>query len=117
MSACGGQAFDLSRLSANTPAQGNEGRFDMKQASMLAALVAAATLASFEPAAAQADGPWCAVIVDEDSVFEKCDMRTLEQCRTEILSMGSSYCSPNPYYYAARRAEPKRGKTRQQRMQ
>jgi hypothetical protein len=89
----------------------------MKQASVLAALVAAAMFAVPRPAAAQVDGPWCAVIVDEDSVFEKCDMRTLDQCRSEILSMGSSYCSPNPYYYAAKRAEPKRGKTRPQRTQ
>ncbi len=73
-------------------------------AGMLVALALGTTSAK-----AAVEGPWCAHIgIGEDSMIEKCDMMTFEQCREETMSMGANHCAPNPRYYAAKPSEPKR---------
>ena len=86
----------------------------MKALWLLAALAALA-IGSSQPAQA-VEGPWCAHIgIGDDSMIEKCDMMTFEQCRTETMSMGSNHCAPNPRYHAAKAAAPKPRKAKKQR--
>jgi hypothetical protein len=46
--------------------------------------------------------------VARDTVIARCDMASYEMCRAEMRSMGGSYCTQNPHYFAQARAEPKR---------
>jgi len=79
------------------------------------ALAAVAIWACPYPAKAAVEGPWCAMIgIGEDSMIEKCDMMSFEQCRTEIAGMGSNHCTPNPRYQA-KASEPKRRKAQKPR--
>ena len=87
----------------------------MKAIWLAVALGATAVWAFPYPAKAAPEGPWCAHIgIGEDSMIEKCDMMTFEQCRAEIAGMGSNHCAPNPRYQA-RTSEPKRRKVQKQR--
>ena len=73
------------------------------------AVAATAVLAMTQPAKAIYEGPWCAhVLIGEGSVAERCDMRSFEMCRAEIMGQGASHCTQNPRYRAA--AEPQRRK-------
>ena len=87
----------------------------MKAIWLAAALGAIATCASPLPTSAATEGPWCAHIgIGEDSMIEKCDMMTFEQCRVETMSMGANHCAPNPRYQA-KTSEPKRRKAQKPR--
>ncbi len=82
----------------------------MKALWLTAALGAVAIWIYPLPVKAAAEGPWCAFIgIGEDSMIEKCDMMTFEQCRAETMSMGANHCAPNPRYQA-KASEPKRRK-------
>ena len=73
------------------------------------ALAATAIVASTQPGNAIYEGPWCAhVLIGEGSVAERCDMRSFEMCRAEIMGQGASHCTQNPRYHAT--AEPQRRK-------
>ena len=73
------------------------------------ALAATVILASTQPGKAAYEGPWCAhVLIGEGSVAERCDMRSFEMCRAEIMGQGASHCTQNPRYRPAASAE--RGK-------
>jgi hypothetical protein len=79
------------------------------------ALAAAMIWTCPSPAKAAAEGPWCAFIgIGHDSMIEKCDMMSFEQCRAEIAGMGSNHCAPNPRY-RAKSSELKRRKAQKSR--
>ncbi len=79
----------------------------------LAAAMTASALFFANPAQAAVEGPWCAILVFDDWVTEKCDMMTFEQCRAETMSMGGNHCSQNPRYHAAiKDADSKRRRVR-----
>ena len=87
----------------------------MKATWIAAGLMAAAVWNAPYPAKAAVEGPWCAFIgIGEDSMIEKCDIMSFEQCRAEIAGMGSNHCSPNPRYQA-KASEPKRRKVQRSR--
>jgi hypothetical protein len=96
----------------------------MKAILIAGALAAAAVLGNAPPAEAQVpryEAPWCAVIPQgEDGVSERCDMRSFEMCRQEILGENSAYCIQNPHYKGASQrsapaAEPQRRGARSRR--
>jgi len=64
----------------------------------LALSLAALTIGVAQPASAQIEGPWCAVVpLGSGSVAERCDMRSFEQCRQEILGQGGT-CRQNQWF-------------------
>jgi hypothetical protein len=77
---------------------------------MLAGAIAAAMAAATHPGVAQVyTGPWCAhVSIGDGDMASRCDMRSFEMCRQEIIGQGPSYCSPNPYYRQAADESPPR---------
>ena len=44
-----------------------------------------------------AEGPWCALIgMTDDSVYEDCQYRTFEACRSTVLAGNRGFCNQNP---------------------
>ncbi len=82
----------------------------MKAMLMAGALALATAMGNAQPVQAQfaqVEGPWCAsIMVGDDSMVQRCDMRSFEMCRQEVMGQGSSYCSQNPYYRGAAGREP-----------
>ena len=78
----------------------------------LAGALALVSLLGATPGFAVYEGPWCMhMSVGPDSVISRCDMRSYEMCRAEMGGLGGTYCTENPYYFAARPALPKPRKT------
>jgi hypothetical protein len=70
----------------------------MRKLAMLLSAVAAASLLSATPGAAQYEGPWCVyTVVGAGFVAENCQMRSYEMCRANMFRSGS-YCTQNPRY-------------------
>jgi hypothetical protein len=82
---------------------------------MRISLVLGATLATALALAsvpAQAQGAWCAKIsAGKDHVYERCDYRTFEACRQDIIGQGTSFCVQS--HYGPR--EPEKAKPRRKR--
>ncbi len=72
------------------------------RATALAALVAVATVVSFaaaDRAEARTEGPWCLhYSIGTDAIVSRCDMRSYEMCRHEMMGLSSHFCVQNPYY-------------------
>jgi len=84
-----------------------------------AALLAAGAIAALSNVSAKAapyEGRWCAQMsIGRDAVSERCDLRTIEECRREIVGVGG-LCVLNPYYKGPNRDAPRsRPSDRQQR--
>ena len=64
------------------------------------AAIAAVTISdmSFNARSAQAaEGPWCALIaVAQGAVYEDCQYRTFEACRSVVLAGNRGFCNQNP---------------------
>ncbi len=82
------------------------------RATALAALVGAATvsaLAGTGSAEARYEGPWCLhYSIGTDAIVSRCDMRSYEMCRDEMMGLSSHFCVQNPHYVPP-------GKTRSER--
>lgn len=75
---------------------------------VLAAALAFTMTVGAEAGHARYQGPWCMhMIAGDDIIEERCDMRSYEMCRAEMMGLSSAYCIQNPYYYA-RAYEPRR---------
>ena len=63
-------------------------------------VIAACSLAvSISPVRAQTEWPWCALLIQEDSMASNCGFISLEQCERYLSGMGG-YCERNPFYRA-----------------
>jgi len=85
----------------------------MKKAILV--LIALATSALFGSAPAQAayNGAWCGVYSVGRSSHERCDFRTFESCRMEIVAGNRGFCRPSQYWQGNTDA-PRHRKTRKQ---
>ena len=89
-----------------------EAETTMKKA--IPVLIALATAPLLGSSAAQAyyNGPWCGVSsMGRGGVSEKCDYRTFEACRMDIVAGNRGFCRPNGYWQAEASA-PRHRKTR-----
>jgi hypothetical protein len=60
---------------------------------------AAAPVIGLEPAAAEGNAPWCAIVpMDRTSVYEDCRYRTVEECVPNVLAGRRGFCTPNSAY-------------------
>ena len=85
----------------------------MNRALLLAVAVATTALAGSQPAQAYYDAPWCAVYsVAPGGAVERCEYRTFESCRTEIIAGNRGFCRQNGYYQAYSAAVPRTRKPR-----
>jgi hypothetical protein len=76
----------------------------MRNIMLMLISLAAATLLAGGPAQAYYNGPWCGVSsIGRGSAVEKCDYRTFEACRMDIIAGNRGFCRPNGYFqgYAA----------------
>ena len=76
----------------------------MRSAILIPIAFAAAALLGGGPSLAYYDGPWCGVsTIGRGSAIEKCDYRTFEACRMDIIAGNRGFCRPNGYFqgYAA----------------
>ena len=79
----------------------------MKKATLV--LVALAPFALFGSVPAQAyDGPWCGVYSVGRGSHEKCDYRTFESCRMDIVAGNRGFCRPSQYWRGNAEASPRR---------
>ena len=61
------------------------------------AVIAAMSLGDSVRSAQAAEGPWCAFIaVAQGAVYEDCQYRTFEACRSVVLSGNRGFCNQNP---------------------
>lgn len=63
-------------------------------------LVALAATTFFESAPAQAsyNGAWCGVYSVGRGSHERCDYRTFESCRMDIVAGNRGFCRPSQYW-------------------
>lgn len=66
----------------------------------------AAPLLGSVPAQAY-DGPWCGVYSTGRSSHERCDYRTFESCRMDIVAGNRGFCRPNGYWQGAQASAPR----------
>src|SRR5689334_4910431 len=70
----------------------------MRSLTIPAALAAIAL--SCSPSHAYYMGPWCGVYtIGPGSVSEKCDYRTFEACRRDIVAGNRGFCRQNGYFF------------------
>jgi hypothetical protein len=70
----------------------------MTQASLVLIALAILTLFGSVPAQAYTNGAWCAVYSTGRSSHERCDYRTFESCRMEIVAGNRGFCRPSQYW-------------------
>ena len=71
----------------------------MRPIALLLATFAASALLGIEPSYARTEGPWCFhMTLGRDFVSNRCDFFTYEACRAEMMGLGGTYCTQNPYY-------------------
>lgn len=77
----------------------------MRLLSLGVAIAAAVTLASCESGRRSIpEGPYCAVTnIGFEATAENCYMRSLDQCRSEVIAGNRGFCRPNPRYAGPRR--------------
>jgi hypothetical protein len=73
-------------------------------------MIAIVAFGDAQPAEAITEGPWCGYTRAGRGYGKRCDLPTYEACRAWINAQPTSYCTQNPYYYAAQKT-PRR-KTR-----
>ena len=68
----------------------------MKALVILAGAVAPLVLGSAQPAQAEGNAPWCAVISTgfQNTVWD-CRYRSIEHCRPNVLAGNRGFCVPN----------------------
>ena len=77
---------------------------------MLISLTVAAVLGR-GPAKAYYNGPWCGVSsLGRGTAVEKCDYRTFEACRMDIIAGNRGFCRPNAYFQGYAAAEAPRAR-------
>ena len=69
----------------------------MKKSLLTLAALAATTLLGNAPAQAY-NGPWCGVYSVGRGSHEKCDYRTFESCRMDIIAGNRGFCRPSQYW-------------------
>jgi len=69
----------------------------MKKTALVLAALAAMTLFGNAPAQAY-NGPWCGVYSTGRSSHERCDYRTFESCRMDIIAGNRGFCRPSQYW-------------------
>ena len=85
----------------------------MNRALLLAVAVATTALAGGQPAQAYYDAPWCAVYtIAPGGAAERCEFRTFESCRMEIIAGNRGFCRQNGYYQASPAYAPRTRKPR-----
>jgi|SRR5271165_249327 len=84
----------------------NDGVYDSifgNTALVVAAVVAIAVFGSLSASHAH-EGPWCAVTNDgAGDMHWNCSMRTIEQCRLEVIAGNRGFCNLNPRWPGTRR--------------
>jgi len=78
--------------------------------------LAAATVADSRPSEAYYEGPWCAVSsFGRAGSVERCDFRTFESCRMEIVGGNRGFCRQNarwPGWHSNYAASPRKARKR-----
>jgi hypothetical protein len=69
----------------------------MKKALLVSIAFAASSLLGSVPAQAY-NGPWCGVYSTGRSSHERCDYRTFESCRMDIIAGNRGFCRPSQYW-------------------
>jgi hypothetical protein len=82
----------------------------MKQAILVLVALATSTLLGSVPARAYYDGPWCGVYSVGRGSHEKCDYRTFESCRMDIVAGNRGFCRPSQYWQGNTEASSRRYK-------
>jgi hypothetical protein len=68
----------------------------MKALAILAGAVALFAFGSVQPAQAEGNAPWCAVIsTGFDNTVWDCRYRSIEQCRPNVIAGNRGFCVPN----------------------
>ena len=78
----------------------------MRLLSLGLAIAAAVTVASCASAGSGRipEGPYCAVTnTGFENITENCYMRSLDDCRREVIAGNRGFCRPNPRYAGRRR--------------
>ncbi len=87
----------------------------MRNVMLIPIALAAVALFGSGPGQAYYVGPWCGVAsLGRGSAVEKCDYRTFEACRMDIIAGNRGFCRPNGYFqgYAASDSPKARKKRR-----
>jgi hypothetical protein len=83
----------------------------MKKAILVLVALATSPLFGSVPARAYYDGPWCGVYsTGRGSSHEKCDYRTFESCRMDIVAGNRGFCRPSQYWQGNTEARAPRHK-------
>jgi hypothetical protein len=70
----------------------------MNKAVLVSIALAATTWLGNAPAQASYNGPWCGVYSTGRSSHERCDYRTFESCRMDIVAGNRGFCRPSQYW-------------------
>jgi len=85
----------------------------MRNISLFLVSLAAVAVLGGGPGQAYYDGPWCGVsTIGRGSAVEKCDYRTFEACRMDIVAGNRGFCRPNAYFQGYASDVPKARKKR-----
>ncbi len=83
----------------------------MNKALLVLVALATAPLFGSVPARAAYDGPWCGVYsTGRGASHEKCDYRTFESCRIDIVIGNRGFCRPSQYWQGNTEASSRRYK-------
>ncbi len=85
----------------------------MKKTTLVLAALAAATLLGSAPAQAYYNGPWCGVYSIGRGSSERCDYRTFESCRMDMVAGNRGFCRPSQYWQGEASAPRHRKKRKQ----
>lgn len=84
----------------------------MKKVTLVLVALATSTLFGSVPARAY-NGQWCGVYSIGRSSHERCDFRTFESCRMEIVAGNRGFCRPSQYWQGnAEASSPRHRKAR-----
>jgi hypothetical protein len=90
-----------------------EAEATVKKAILILIALATAPLLASSAAQATYNGPWCGVYSTGRGSHERCDYRTFESCRMDIVAGNRGFCRPNGYWQAEAHA-PRHRKARKQ---
>jgi hypothetical protein len=82
----------------------------MKKSVLVLVALAALMLFGGAPALATYNGPWCGVYSVGRGSHEKCDYRTFESCRMDIVAGNRGFCRPSQYWQGNTEARAPRHK-------
>ena len=85
----------------------------MRKAILVLVALATSSLFGSAPAQASYNGPWCGVYSVGRGSHERCDFRTFESCRMEIVAGNRGFCRPSQYWQGNAEA-PRHRKARKQ---